>query len=131
MPTPDMTDDELWVLMQQPSVVANLEEQTDHLSIRSKKGDGKVLGTIHGQSQAVEVIKIDGKYAFIGAWNHESGDYIEGWVPLSKLKVVDPNSQYGLLIDKVNQTMKIYEHGTLIAAIPISTGLIAKDKLTR
>lgn len=131
MPTPDMTDDELWTLMQQPSAVANLEEQTDHLSVRTKKGDGKVLGTLHGQSQAVEVIKIEGKYAFIGAWNHEVGDYIEGWVPLSKLKVVEPNDHYGLLIDKVNQTMKLYEHGTLIATIPISTGLIAKDKLIR
>lgn len=131
MPTPDMTDDELWSLMQQPSVVANLEEQTDHLSIRTKKGDGKVLGTIHGQSQAMEVIKIEGKYAFIGAWNHEAGDYIEGWVPFSKLKVVEPDDQYGLLIDKINQTMKVYEHGRLIATLPVSTGLIAKDKLIR
>lgn len=131
MPTADRSDEALWALMRQPSVVANLEKQTDHLSVRAKKGGGKVLGTIHGQSQAVEVIKIEGKYAFIGAWNHESGDFIEGWVPLRKLKVVEPNGQYGLLIDKARQTMTVLEHGKAIATLPISTGLIAKDKLIR
>ena len=131
MPTPDMTDEELWALMQQPSVVADLEKQTDHLSVRAKKGEGKVLGTLHGQSQAVEVIDIEGRYAFIGAWNHESGDYIEGWVPLNKLKVVYPDDQYGLLIDKTEQTLKVYERGKLLGTIPVSTGLIAKERLIR
>ena len=131
MPAADMTDDEIWMLMQQPSVAADLEEQTGHLSIREGKGDGKVLGTIHGQSQAVEVIKIEGKYAFIGAWTHESGDYTEGWVPLNKLKVVTPSSEYGLLINKTDQTMTVFERGARIASIPISTGLITKEKLIR
>ena len=131
MPTPGMTNEELWTLMQQPSVVADLEKPTDHLSVRAKKGEGKVLGTLHGQSQAVEVINIEGRHAFIGAWNHESGDYIEGWVPLNKLKVVCPDEQYGLLIDKARQIMKVYERGKLLGTVSISTGLIAKERLIR
>lgn len=131
MPTPDMEDDKLWKLMQQPSVVADLEKPTDHLSVRSEKQGGQVLGTLHGQSQAVEVIRIEGDDAYISAWNHESGDAINGWVPRNKLKVVEPNHQYGLLIDKAKQTMKVYEGGKPIATIPISTGLISRDKLIR
>ena len=131
MPQVGMSDWEIWELMKKPSVVANLKEQTNHLNIRNDKGKGTILGTIHGQSQAVEVIRIEGKYAFIGAWNHESGDYIEGWVELKWLKVVQPNTEYGLLIDKTTQTMTVFYRGDVLGTIPISTGLITSNKLIR
>ncbi len=131
MPTRNMTDAEIWAIMQKPSVVANLNRQTDHLKIRSGKGKGDVLGTVHGQSQAMEVLEIDGRYARIGAWNHETGDYVEGWVTLKDLTVVTPSTEYGLLVDKQRQTCTLYFQGKAIDTFAISTGLPAKNHLTR
>ena len=75
------------------------------------------MGTVNGHAQALEVFEIDGNYARVGAWNHESGEYVEGWVKVSDLRVVTPSSEYGILVDKVDQTMTIYHRGTIIAVI--------------
>lgn len=131
MPERGMTDAEIWAIMQQPSVVADLNKQDSHLTIREGKGKGKALGTVHGQSQALAVLELDGAYARVGAWNHETGDYVEGWVKKSSLKVVTPSSEYGLLIDKVTQTMTVYYRGEAIDTFAISTGLAAENRMIR
>lgn len=131
LPERGMTDAEVWAIMQQPSVVADLSKQTNHLSLRTGKGKGTVVGTVHGQSQALQVIKLEDGYAWVGAWNHETGDYVEGWVKQSDLKVVTPNAEYGLLIDKAAQTMTVYHQGTAIDTFAISTGLAAEKKMIR
>ena len=131
MPERGMSDAEIWAIMQQPSVVADLSKQTSHLTLRAGKGKGKELGTVHGQSQAMEVLRLEDGYALVGAWNHETGDYVEGWVKQSSLKVVSPSSEYGLLVDKENQTMTVYHQGKRIDTFSISTGLPAEKKMIR
>ena len=131
MPEAGLNDEQLWAFLQQPSVVADLAKPTDHLTLRKEKGKGRKMGTIHGQSQAVEVLAIEGGYARIGAYTHESGDYTEGWVPLKKLKVVHPHPIYALVIDKVTQTLTVWQQGNVLGSMPVSTGLMAKDKLIR
>lgn len=130
IPERGMSDEEIWAIMQLPSVVADVK-QANHLTIREGKGKGKELGTVHGQSQALQVMKLEDGYAYVGAWNHESGDYVEGWVKASSLKVVTPNSEYGLLVDKAAQTMTVYHQGKAIDTFPISTGLAAEKRLIR
>ena len=131
MPERGMSDAEIWAIMQQPSVVADLNKHDSHLTIREGKGKGKELGTVHGQSQALEVLEIDGAYARVGAWNHETGDYVEGWVKVSSLMVVTPSSEYGILVDKATQTMTVFYRGERLETFPISTGLAAEKKLIR
>ena len=131
MPERGMTDAEIWAIMQMPSVVADIKKQDGHLTIREGKGKGRELGTIHGQSQAVEVFEIDGAYARVGAWNHESGDYVVGWVKVSDLMVVAPSSEYGILVDKAEQTMTVFYRGERLDTFPISTGLAAEKRLIR
>lgn len=130
MPERGMSDAEVWAIMQQPSVVADVK-QTSHLTLYAEKGKGKALGTVHGQSQALQVLELDGEYAFVGAWNHETGDYVEGWVRQRDLKVVTPNDEYGLLIDKLTQIMTVYRAGVAIDTFPISTGLAAENRMIR
>ena len=67
----------------------------------------------------------DDEWAKIGAWNHEEAEYIEGWVPVSHLKVVEPNPEYGLLVDKTNQTMTVFRNGERIETLLVSTGRMA------
>lgn len=56
---------------------------------------------------------------------------MEGYVPASLLRMVKPSTEYGLLVDKVSQTMVVYEHGKRIGTMKISTGKPVKRDLTR
>ena len=129
MPERGMSDGEIWNLMMQPSVVVDIDF-FKHQDVYEKPDEGsRSLGTLHGQTQGLKVIAKEGKWAKIGAWNHEEAEYVEGWVPLAKLKVETPHPKYGILIDKQMQTMWIYEEGKVIDRLLVSTGRAAKNSL--
>ncbi len=129
MPDRNMSEEEIWNMMMRPSVVINIDS-FKHQDVYEKKDEkSKSLGTLHGQTQGVRVIKIDGAWAFIGAWNHEEGEYVEGWVPLQKLKTEEPAEEYGLLVDKQKQTMSIFHQGKIIDTLFVSTGRAEKNSL--
>ena len=130
LPAYDDSDETIWQLMQQPSAVVDIRFVAHQEVYSQPDKSSKSLGQLHGQSQAVDVkeIREDG-WVYIGAWNHEAGEYVEGYVPQSRLKMVQPNCEYGLLLDKAQQKMAVFEHGKRIAEIDVSTGLIAKNKL--
>lgn len=127
-----MSDEEIWAMMMKPSVVIN-DEYSAILQLRSEPGEdaGKPVGEIHGASQALEVLALRDGFALVGAWRHEDGAYVEGYVSASSLTVVEPNPHYGLLIDKQAQSMTIYHHGQPIGVTPVSTGRITADHLRR
>ena len=110
--------------------VGRLQHQKVFAQPNSKS---EVLGTVHGQSQAVIVLALDqdNGYAKVAAWRHEDGEYIEGYVPQKKLFNVIPAARYGILIDKNTQIMTIYEDGHKLGQITVSSGLMAQDKLFR
>ena len=131
MPSRDADDSEIWRAMMQPSVVVDidpLKHQNVYTEPDAKSGN---LGTLHGQTQGLCVLEIDDEWAKIGAWNHEEAEYIEGWVPVSHLKVVEPNPEYGLLVDKTNQTMTVFRNGERIETLLVSTGRMDQGKLDR
>ena len=129
MPDRDMSDEEIWEMMMKPSVVINIDF-FKHQDVYEKQDvKSRSLGTLHGQTQGVQVIEIDGTWALIGAWNHEEGEYVEGWVPLQKLKTEEPAEEYGLLVDKQKQTMSIFYQGKVIDTLFISTGRAERNSL--
>jgi len=131
MPERDSEDSEIWAAMMQPSVVVDIG-YTDHQKILAEPDEqAESLGTLHGQTQGLEVIEISGDWAKIGAWNHEEGEYREGWVPLERLKVVEPNREYGLLIDKQDQTMTVFYNGKRMERLLVSTGKMDKGHYDR
>ena len=124
MPSRYATDEEIWQLMTAPAVVFNTDEGAGNPIYEEPRAGSGVLGYVHGTSVAVEVIRLeeDGKWAYVGAWAAGRANYIEGYVPVSKLKTVLPAQDYGLLVDKREQTMTIFEHGKRIASLRVSTG---------
>lgn len=126
-----LDDATVWQAMMQPMVVVDIDA-VDHQKIYAKNTtNSEVLGMVHGQSQGLKVIEVGSKYSLVGAWRHEDGAYIEGYVPNSKLKTVTPSQHYGVLVDKVNQTLTVYEYGKPIGQMSVSTGLMAQEKLFR
>ena len=131
MPAADASDGEIWQKMMQHSVVVDLDP-LDHQNIYAEADEkSESLGTLHGTTQCVEVFKTEGDWAKIGAWNHEEGEYIEGWVPLNRLKTAEPNREYGLLIDKKSQTMTVFREGVRIETLQVSTGKMDRGHYDR
>lgn len=131
MPSEDADDETLWKKIQEPVVVVNID-YLKHMNVLASPDQKKeVLGTLHGQTQCLSVFEIRDNWAKIGAWNHEDASYIEGWVPLDSLKVVYPSKEYGLILNKSNQTLSIYYHGEKIETLLVSTGRMAENKYIR
>lgn len=129
---PDIRDDEsLWQAMLTPVAVVDIEAEDHQRLYLAPDPDSAVVGQVHGQSQAVEVVETGARYTLVRAWRHEDGAPVEGYVPTKKLKMVLPNSRYGIVIDKASQTLTVYAAGQPVGRARVSTGLKAPDKAFR
>ena len=131
LPEAGASDEEIWTCLRKPRVVVDILN-TNHQKVYAlpdSKSD--VLGTLHGQSQGLEVLAIEGSWARVHAWQHEDASPVTGYVPLKNLKVVFPNGPYGLVIDKSAQTLTLYENGVRVTTLPVSTGLPTASRLIR
>ena len=129
MPERSMTDEEIWEIMMKPSVVIDIDFFKHQDVFENPDETSRSLGTLHGQTQGVKVIEIMDQWALIGAWNHEDGSYIEGWVPYSRLKTEYPRNEYGILIDKEKQTLTVFQKGKKLDTLLISSGRAEKNRL--
>ena len=129
---PDLRDDEsLWQAMLTPVAVVDIEAEDHQCLYLAPDPDSGVVGQVHGQSQAVEVVETGARYTLVRAWRHEDGAPVEGYVPTRKLKMVLPGTRYGVVIDKTAQTLTVYEAGKPVGRARVSTGLKAADKAFR
>ncbi len=131
MPSGNADDSEIWKAMMRPSVVLDIGPMEHQKVFSEPDPSAHCLGTLHGQSQGLAVLEILDEWAKIGAWNHESADYVEGWVPFGCLKVIEPNPEYGILVNKQKQTMTVYCHGERIETLLVSTGRMDPGKYDR
>lgn len=124
--------DSVWDCLTAPVTVVDIGRLQHQNIYAAPDGKSTVIGTLHGQSHGVLVLELraDG-YAHIGTWRQEDGDYVEGYVPASKLKTVVPNAHYGLVVDKNAQTMQVWRDGEKLGTIQVSTGLMAPGKFYR
>ena len=115
-------DDEVWAALTAPAVVgAGTEGQGLYLMKKKKYSPG---GSISARTAAVRVLEIDGNWCRVAAWRQAVGEYMEGWVQTEKLTVIAPRLHYGVLINKKDHTMTVYEDGRRIGRIRVSTGLL-------
>ena len=129
MPEPGDSDERIWELMMQPAVVVDIKK-TNHQNVFEEPNEkSRRLGQLHGQTQTLCVKEIRDDWALIEAWNHEEGAPVTGWVPLKKLKVVYPSTEYGLLLDKQKQTLTVFYHGERLDTVLVCTGRMLTDQL--
>ncbi len=131
MPPDDADDAMLWKAMMEPAVVVDIDYLKHQNVYQEMNLKSTVLGTLHGQTQCLSVLEKNGEWAKVGAWNHEDASYIEGWVPLNVLKVAYPAEEYGLLLNKKEQTLTVFRRGERIETLLVSTGRMAADKYFR
>ena len=120
---PDIRSDEnLWKAILAPAAVVDIGAEEHQRLYLSPDPGSDVVGQVHGQSQAVEVVEPGARYTLVRAWRHEDGAYVEGYVPTKKLKMVLPGTRYGVVIDKTAQTLTVYEAGKPMGRARVSTG---------
>ncbi len=133
-------EEAIWEVMTQPITVIDGKDQRDVYRLRKEpdKSTAKdnIVGEITFLSQGVHVLETrDDGWSLVEAYNSSYGpdcasrrgygktdELIQGYVQTSLLKVINPVTQYGLLIDKMTQTMYIFSDGQCIGTLLVSTG---------
>lgn len=126
VPERGMSEEEIWEIMMKPSVVIDDNGTFRRFDLYSTKNAlrTRTVGTLRCALQGLEVLDTDGTWAYVRAWRHEDGKPVEGYYMQKKLMVVKPSAHYGILIDKRDQTLTLYEDGHAVGSVPVSTGLI-------
>ncbi|MBR6027561.1 MAG: L,D-transpeptidase [Clostridia bacterium] len=122
----DLTDDAaVWEALMAPVVVGIGGEGKGLHILRSKTSRGDDAGTVNCRTVGLVIREIceDG-WVLVGAWRQKDGAYVEGYIKRENLTVVRPNTHYGVLLDKKNQTITVYEEGKPIGTAQVSTGLV-------
>lgn len=132
IPERGMTEAEIWAIMRKPSVVIAGNGTFRRFDLyKEKNKDSRSVGSLRCATQALEVLEVEGKWARVRAWDHAGGKEVTGYLPVRMLTVVPPSGHYGVLIDKREQTLTVYEDGKAIGTVPISTGLVVEKNYYR
>ncbi|MDO5022815.1 MAG: L,D-transpeptidase family protein [Eubacteriales bacterium] len=143
LPVGDMNEEAIWNVMMQPITVVKgigKRPQVEMYRLRATPDksmkNGNVLGEITCESQGVNVIKnLENGWSFVETYNSSYGpdcdarpgwgnsdELIRGYVETDRLEVINPKTEYGVLIDKLTQTMYVFKDGKIFTELLISTG---------
>ena len=121
--TSESSDAEIWAAMQEKMTVATVGESEIVYIYDSTADNRKRLGSIAGTSQGFNVVAEVGSWSLVEAFRAEDGAFVRGYIRSNKLRTVEPNPTYGIVIDKKAQTLVVYKDGARIGSTPVSTGL--------
>ena len=130
--TADASNEEIWAALTRTMIGADVSLQESAYIYDSTEDGRKRLGTVSGISQGLNVIKEreDG-WSLVEAFRNEDGAFIRGYIRTNKLRVVNANQDYGIVIDKADQTLTVWKNGEPIGSCDISTGLATPKYLYR
>ena len=143
LPIGDFNEEAIWEVMMQPMtvIVEKGKTQRDVYRLRatpdSEISKENVVGEITYESQGVHVLDtLDNGWSLVEVYNSSYGPYcasrrgygvtddlIRGYVKTSLLTTLTPRTDYGLLIDKLEQKLYIFSEGKCIGVLLVSTGL--------
>ena len=147
----DLSDEKaLWAAMTRPITILDDGKHTGKQTylLRStpdSESKDNVIGEVTYKSQGVHVLsKTDDGWALVEVYNTSYGDAyrrsrgrqgygvtaekLTGYVESEILKEVTPRDDYALVIDKLSQTMIIFEKGKIIGSLLVSTGLNNREQ---
>ena len=125
----------IWAMLTAPMTVVKGDARTQaYLLADPKKGAARV-GEVTCASQGVHVLEnLDNGWSrvecysssFSGspvkAWNQ----LVEGYIETSRLETIAVKQRFGLIVDKLDQRLYIFENGELLDVLKISTGFVTK-----
>ncbi len=129
----DIHDEEaVWAMLTAPITVIDAGQKDQVILYAEPDKNSEQLGVITGASQAVHVLeKNKDGWALVETYSssfHDSkvknwNQFVTGYVQSSKLTEKKVNQDYGIVIDKLTQTLYIFHDGLLMSTLAVSTGL--------
>ena len=124
LPERGMSDAEIWAVMMKPSVVINDTGSSRRFNLKeSPSARSASAGVVCCATQGLEILSLEDGWARVRAYNYNNAEEITGYYPAQDLTVVIPSPRYGVLVDKRSQTLTVYENGSPVGTVPVSTGL--------
>ena len=130
--TSSASDAEIWAALTREMVCVDVDERESAYIYDSPYEGRNRLGTLSGLSQGVNVItqRNDG-WSLVEAFRNEDGAFVRGYMQTKRLRSVEPNTTYGLVIDKRTQVLTVYRAGQRVGSCSVSTGLPTPEYLQR
>ena len=133
----DITDEEaVWeVLMQPMTILYSNKDRADRTQviIREEPNDSsRGVGVVTRINQGVHVLEtLDNGWSLIECYSSSFHDsavkawnmLVQGYVKSDQLRTVEPQTQYGIVIDKLTQRLYLFKEGHLYSTLLVSTGL--------
>lgn len=130
--TAEATDEQLWAAITRKLTGIDVGENESAYIYDSVNDSRKKIGSVSGISHGVNVIvqRTDG-WSLVEAFRNEDGAFVRGYIRTNKLRTSEPNTNYGLVIDKASQTLIVFKDGARVGSCKISTGLPTAKYLHR
>ena len=122
----------VWAMLVAPVIIVEGEQKSQVVLRAEPSDDSQGVGVVTCASQSVHVLETreDGwslvecySSSFhdskVKAWNK----FVMGYIKTNKLKERRPAQDYGIVIDKLTQTLYLFSEGRLISTLLVSTGL--------
>lgn len=142
--------DAIWQVMIEPMTVISGRDQRETYKLRLTPDDDSsrdnIVGEIVFESQGVRVLEtLDNGWTYVEAYNAsygpdnyssirgnrgygETDELIRGYVKTNLLETVTPRTEYGLLIDKMEQKLYILTEDGLFTTLMLSTGYPTEEQ---
>ena len=121
----DLTDEEaVWKMLTAPITVVDLDMMKQTVCYREPDENSEQIGMITGSSQGVHVLEtLDNGWTMIETYStsfHDSrvknfNAFVTGYIRTEKLKTVQVNQNYGIIIDKLTQRLYFFMDGDAAA----------------
>ena len=132
--TPMDLEDEsaIWAMLTSPVTVVDGDMNKQTVCYAEPDENSEMIGMITCASQGLHVLETrDDGWTMIETYStsfHDSkvknfNGFVTGYVPTKKLKTVEVNQKYGIIIDKLTQRLYFYKDGHLETSLAVSTGL--------
>ena len=132
--TPMSLDDEgaVWKMLTSPVTVVDADMMKQVVCYAEPDENSEPVGMITGSSQGLHVLEtLDNGWTMVETYStsfHDSkvknfNAFVTGYVRTDRLKTVEVNQNYGIVIDKLTQRLYFYKDGHLETSLAVSTGL--------
>ena len=134
----DITDEAaVWDVLMQPMTILysskDKAERTQVILRAEPSDDSEGVGVVTRMNQGVHVLEtLDNGWSLIEAYSSsfKSSEVkrwnllVQGYVKTKELKVVEPQQEYGFVVDKLTQRLYMFKEGKLFTTLMVSTGLV-------
>ena len=134
----DLSDEEaVWKMLTAPITVADIDMNKQTVVYAGPDENSEGIAMLTGQSQGVHVLEtLDNGWTKVETYStsfHDSkvknwNAFVTGYVPTAKLKTVEVNQDYGIVIDKLTQRLYFFRNGHLETSLAVSTGKYNKKQ---